>query len=168
MRRALHGCWVRCSCHGSYCGRGPLEQLKDTYAVRSVRPCRPSQPHVCGWYSAGVTHSNPDEHTHTNAHTRSSRFFPPAAHRMMTQFAHTSPAKSNAAPSQTDNAAGTEHPSASDGASENPPTVAPREYVVGLYNAYAETFDSHLQEALEYRTPAVIVETLVGLFPGRR
>lgn len=46
--------------------------------------------------------------------------------------------------------------------------AAPREYVVGLYNAYAETFDSHLQEALEYRTPAVIVESLAVLFPGRR
>lgn len=46
--------------------------------------------------------------------------------------------------------------------------AAPREYVVGLYNGYAETFDSHLQEALEYRTPTVIVESLALLFPGRR
>lgn len=51
--------------------------------------------------------------------------------------------------------------------SETPPASAPREYVVGLYNAYAETFDSHLQEALEYRTPAIIVESLAVLFPGR-
>lgn len=40
--------------------------------------------------------------------------------------------------------------------------------MVGLYNGYADTFDSHLQEALEYRTPTVIVETLSVLFPGRR
>ena len=46
--------------------------------------------------------------------------------------------------------------------------AAPREYVVGLYNSYAETFDSHLQGALEYRTPTVIVETLGALFPGKR
>ncbi|CAN0046802.1 unnamed protein product, partial [Hapterophycus canaliculatus] len=48
------------------------------------------------------------------------------------------------------------------------PAAAPREYVVGLYNGYAETFDSHLQGSLAYRTPAVIVETLRVLFPGRR
>lgn len=48
------------------------------------------------------------------------------------------------------------------------PLAAPREYVVGLYNSYAETFDSHLQGALEYRTPTVIMETLGALFPGKR
>ncbi|CAM9448829.1 unnamed protein product [Laminaria digitata] len=48
------------------------------------------------------------------------------------------------------------------------PLAAPREYVVGLYNSYAETFDSHLQGALGYRTPTVIVETLGVLFPGKR
>lgn len=57
---------------------------------------------------------------------------------------------------------------ADDDVSLLPPPSAPREYVVGLYNSYAETFDSHLQEALAYRTPAVIVETLAALFPGRR
>ena len=71
-----------------------------------------------------------------------------------------------------DAAGANRHPSG--GASEspshraNPPASAPREYVVGLYNAYAETFDSHLQEALEYRTPSAIVESLAVLFPGRR
>ncbi|CAM9985373.1 unnamed protein product [Ectocarpus sp. 6 AP-2014] len=57
-----------------------------------------------------------------------------------------------------------------DNAMETPatPASAPREYVVGLYNSYAETFDSHLQGALEYRTPTVIVESLRRLFPGRR
>lgn len=57
-----------------------------------------------------------------------------------------------------------------DSAMETPatPASAPREYVVGLYNSYAETFDSHLQGALEYRTPTVIVENLRRLFPGRR
>ncbi|CAN0341761.1 unnamed protein product, partial [Ectocarpus sp. 13 AM-2016] len=35
------------------------------------------------------------------------------------------------------------------------PASAPREYVVSLYNSYAETFDSHLQGALEYRTPTL-------------
>ncbi|CAM9693473.1 unnamed protein product [Scytosiphon promiscuus] len=48
------------------------------------------------------------------------------------------------------------------------PVAAPREYVVGLYNAYAETFDSHLQGSLAYRTPTVIVETLRALYQGRR
>eukprot|EP00752_Nemacystus_decipiens_P002724 g2543.t1 len=68
--------------------------------------------------------------------------------------------------SRADDAAGAGHPP--DLAPGDPPTAAPREYVVGLYNAYAETFDSHLQEALEYRTPAVIVESLAAVFPGRR
>ena len=54
-----------------------------------------------------------------------------------------------------------------DGVSQAPPT-APREYVVSLYNSYAETFDSHLQGALSYRTPTVVVETLSTLFPRRR
>lgn len=53
-------------------------------------------------------------------------------------------------------------------AAATPPPMAPREYVVGLYNSYAETFDSHLQGALAYRTPSVIVETLASLFPGKR
>lgn len=66
-----------------------------------------------------------------------------------------------------DNAAGTGR-APKNKKSEIPPAAAPREYVVGLYNAYAETFDSHLQEALEYRTPAVIVESLAVLFPERR
>lgn len=48
------------------------------------------------------------------------------------------------------------------------PPVAPREYVVGLYNSYAETFDSHLQGSLSYRTPTIVVETLSALFPGKR
>ncbi|CAM9207469.1 unnamed protein product, partial [Ectocarpus fasciculatus] len=63
-----------------------------------------------------------------------------------------------------------EDSAAVDGAMETPatPSSAPREYVVGLYNAYAETFDSHLQGALEYRTPTIIMENLRRLFPGRR
>lgn len=48
------------------------------------------------------------------------------------------------------------------------PPTAPREYVIALYNSYAETFDSHLQEGLAYRTPAIVIETLCSLFPGRR
>lgn len=48
------------------------------------------------------------------------------------------------------------------------PPTAPREYVVGLYNSYAETFDSHLQGALAYRTPSIIMETLASLLPGKR
>lgn len=53
-------------------------------------------------------------------------------------------------------------------AAVTPPPMAPREYVVRLYNSYAETFDSHLQGSLAYRTPSVIVETLASLFPGKR
>lgn len=48
------------------------------------------------------------------------------------------------------------------------PNAAPPEYVVALYNSYAETFDSHLQGALAYRTPSIVVETLATLLPGKR
>lgn len=62
-----------------------------------------------------------------------------------------------------------EENAAADNSMETPatPASAPREYVVGLYNSYAETFDSHLQGALEYRTPTVVVDNLRRLFPGR-
>lgn len=48
------------------------------------------------------------------------------------------------------------------------PSAAPREYVVALYNSYAETFDSHLLGALAYQTPTIMVDNLRSLFPNRR
>ncbi len=87
------------------------------------------------------------------------------------------PANRSGLPSPPGEGVGDDHAASSNGRDDSkigngiavaPPSAAPREYVVGLYNAYAETFDSHLQGALGYRTPTVIVESLAVLFPGRR
>jgi predicted TPR repeat methyltransferase len=37
------------------------------------------------------------------------------------------------------------------------PKASPVEYVTGLFDQYAEAFDEHLVETLEYRTPALLV-----------
>jgi predicted TPR repeat methyltransferase len=45
----------------------------------------------------------------------------------------------------------------------NAPAAAPVEFVRDIFDQYADTFDSHLVEVLEYRTPAVLRETLFNL-----
>lgn len=51
---------------------------------------------------------------------------------------------------------------------ELPPAEAPRDYVIALYDSYAETFDAHLEGALEYRTPTIVMGTVASLLPRRR
>jgi len=46
------------------------------------------------------------------------------------------------------------------------PTTAPRDYVVTLFDWYAESFDNHLQGRLNYRTPELICEQIGRLRPG--
>lgn len=49
------------------------------------------------------------------------------------------------------------------------PKAAPTDYVVQLFDDYAETFDSHLQEVLRYQTPKRIRDSFDRLFPaGKR
>jgi predicted TPR repeat methyltransferase len=44
----------------------------------------------------------------------------------------------------------------------------PEAYIARLFDDYAPRFDSHLTEALGYRAPALIVEALEEVAPGRR
>lgn len=46
------------------------------------------------------------------------------------------------------------------------PTTAPTNYVVKLFDWYARHFDDHLQIQLEYRTPSLICQQILGLAPG--
>jgi predicted TPR repeat methyltransferase len=46
------------------------------------------------------------------------------------------------------------------------PVAAPREYVEGLFDAYAAGFDQHLVQALRYDAPRVLAQRLAG--QGRR
>ena len=45
---------------------------------------------------------------------------------------------------------------------------APRSYVQGLFDDYADRFDEHLLGALRYRGHEILVDTLVRAAPGRR
>lgn len=47
------------------------------------------------------------------------------------------------------------------------PESAPREYVEQLFDQYAESFDRHLVDHLEYRTPDLLRELLVESMAGR-
>ena len=40
------------------------------------------------------------------------------------------------------------------------PAAAPRQYVEGLFDDYATTFDEHLNHVLRYRAPAVLIDNL--------
>lgn len=42
---------------------------------------------------------------------------------------------------------------------------APAEYVAGLFDGYADRFDEHLVETLEYRTPELLSQELVQARP---
>ena len=46
------------------------------------------------------------------------------------------------------------------------PTTAPTNYVVKLFDWYARHFDDHLQIQLEYRTPSLMCQQILGLKPG--
>ncbi len=48
------------------------------------------------------------------------------------------------------------------------PTTLPPAYLARLFDDYAPRFDKHLTEALGYRGPAQITETLATIAPGRR
>jgi predicted TPR repeat methyltransferase len=45
------------------------------------------------------------------------------------------------------------------------PGAAPKAYVEGLFDDYADSFDTHLTQVLNYRTPSVLVEHLRRLHP---
>lgn len=45
------------------------------------------------------------------------------------------------------------------------PAAAPKAYVEGLFDEYADRFDSHLIEVLHYQTPRVLVDTLRRVHP---
>jgi predicted TPR repeat methyltransferase len=50
---------------------------------------------------------------------------------------------------------------------EAPPKASPVEYVKGLFDQYADAFDQHLVEALEYKTPPLLVDAMRALVtPG--
>ena len=44
------------------------------------------------------------------------------------------------------------------------PTAAPAQYVLGLFDNYAETFDTHLVQVLHYKAHTVLVDNLRGLY----
>ena len=46
------------------------------------------------------------------------------------------------------------------------PKASPVEYVKGLFDQYAEAFDEHLVEALEYKTPTFLVGAMRALLAG--
>ena len=48
------------------------------------------------------------------------------------------------------------------------PTALPEAYVARLFDGYAPRFDTHVTEKLDYRGPALIVEGLDLISPGRR
>jgi predicted TPR repeat methyltransferase len=48
------------------------------------------------------------------------------------------------------------------------PTALPEAYIARLFDGYAPRFDVHLTEKLNYRGPALIVEALDLVAPGRR
>jgi predicted TPR repeat methyltransferase len=48
------------------------------------------------------------------------------------------------------------------------PKAAPQAYVQGLFDGYADTFDTHLTQVLGYRTPWVLAEQIAQAAPGRR
>ena len=53
------------------------------------------------------------------------------------------------------------------GASETPEGL-PRAYVTRLFDDYAPRFEAHLVGALAYRGPALLIEALDAVAPGRR
>jgi len=48
------------------------------------------------------------------------------------------------------------------------PAALPQAYVARLFDQYAPRFEAHLTERLGYRAPALIVEALSAVAPGRR
>ena len=50
----------------------------------------------------------------------------------------------------------------------DPPPALPSAYVARLFDQYAPRFEAHLTEALRYRAPAQIAQTLAAAAPGRR
>jgi predicted TPR repeat methyltransferase len=46
-----------------------------------------------------------------------------------------------------------------------PPPTAPQDYVVNLFDWYAETFDNHLQGRLNYQTPELVCAQIARLRP---
>jgi predicted TPR repeat methyltransferase len=48
------------------------------------------------------------------------------------------------------------------------PAAMPQAYVARLFDQYAPRFEAHLTERLGYRAPALIVEALSAVAPGRR
>ncbi len=53
-------------------------------------------------------------------------------------------------------------------AGADPPKGLPRAYVTRLFDDYAGRFESHLVGALAYRGPALVMEALDAVAPGRR
>ena len=51
---------------------------------------------------------------------------------------------------------------------EKPPDALPQAYVARLFDDYAPRFDKHLTDNLGYRAPALIVDALSAVAPGRR
>jgi predicted TPR repeat methyltransferase len=47
------------------------------------------------------------------------------------------------------------------------PKAAPMEYVQGLFDQYADAFDEHLVEGLEYKTPTLLVDVMRALMAPR-
>lgn len=47
------------------------------------------------------------------------------------------------------------------------PNIAPEKYVTQLFDRYAEQFDRHLVENLDYRIPVAAVDAVKPLFPSR-
>jgi predicted TPR repeat methyltransferase len=49
---------------------------------------------------------------------------------------------------------------------EPAPEAAPVDYVKGLFDQYADAFDTHLLETLEYQTPALLIDMMRELVPS--
>ncbi|CAN0069432.1 unnamed protein product [Discosporangium mesarthrocarpum] len=61
-----------------------------------------------------------------------------------------------------------QEPAGSPGDTPDPPQAAPVEYIVGLYETYANNFDQHLTVSLGYKTPEVLRGALEATLPGQR
>jgi predicted TPR repeat methyltransferase len=49
---------------------------------------------------------------------------------------------------------------------ETAPVAAPKEYVIGLFDRYADHFDEHLVGKLRYRTPSLLLDAVMRLAPS--
>jgi predicted TPR repeat methyltransferase len=49
---------------------------------------------------------------------------------------------------------------------EAAPTTASEEYVIGLFDRYADHFDEHLVDKLKYRTPNLLFDAIIRLIPS--